>query len=113
MPHAVFDDPPPLETFFRAFAPFKEVRADGDVLEAKAIFLRRDGGMLLVESLVLERGPPQHFYVLIDQRGERVTIRCEQFSPVARTAGVIELVTRIARQFRDLGAKVHSTNLEL
>jgi len=113
MPHAVFEDPPALEEFWRAFVPFKEVRADGTVLEGRAAFLRRDGGMLLIESFVLELGPPQHFYVLVDRRGDRVTVRCEQFSPIARTDGVMEVVRRIARQFRDLGGKVIRTNLEL
>ncbi len=113
MPHTVFEGAPPLDEFWRTFEPFKEVRADGTVLEARASYLRHDGDMVLIESLALELGPAQHFYVLCDRRGERVTIRCEQFSPVARTAGVIEVVTRIARQFRDMGAIVRSTNLDL
>ena len=113
MPHAVFSDPPLLEEFWRAFRPFKEARPDGTVIEARAAFLRRDAGLLLIESFVLELGPPQHFYVLVDRHGDRVTVRCSQFSPTARTDGVMEVVTRIARQFRDLGGTVLRTNLEL
>ena len=113
MPHAVFDDAPPLEEFWRAFAPFKERRPDGSVIEARAAFLRRDGAMLLVECLVIERSPPRHFYVNCDRHGDRVTVRCPQTAPLPRTDGVIEVVTRIARQFRALGGTVRTTNLEL
>ena len=113
MPHAVFEPAPALEAFWRAFRPFKEVRPDGSVLEARASFLRADGEMILIECLVLELGPAQHFYVLCDRNGPRVTIRAEQFSPVARTDGVIEVVTRVARQFLELGATVRTTNLAL
>ena len=113
MPHAVFEPAPPLEEFWREFRPFKEVGEEGRVLEARSAFLRRDGGMLLIQSLVLESGPPLHFYVICEGRRGAVTIRCEQFHTIPRTDGVQALVSRVARQYRDLGGVVKKTNLDL
>ena len=97
MPHAVFEPAPPLEHFWRVFSPFKEVRPDRTIIEAFAF----------------EVGPPQHFFVICDQRGSRVTVRCAPLVPVSRSDGVLEIVRRIAVQFREAGGTLLRTNLDL
>ena len=114
MPHAVFEPAPDLERFWREFVPFKERRPDGTILEARTSYLRQDEGAVLVEGFSYELGPPHHFFVICDRKGERVTIRVASLVPVARTEGVIEIVKRIVEQFRALGGStVIRTNLEL
>ena len=113
MPHAVFEPAPPLEEFWRGFTPFKVVGPDRAILEARASFLRQDQQAVVIEALALEIGPPQHFFVICDRRGERVTVRCAPLVPVARTDGVMEIVRLVARQFRDAGGTVLRTNLDL
>ena len=113
MPHAVFEPAPPLEEFWRGFTPFKVVGPDRAILEARASFLRQDQQAVVIEALALEIGPPQHFFVICDRRGERVTVRCAPLVPVARTDGVMEIVRQIAAQFRESGGTVLRTNLDL
>ena len=113
MPHAVFEPAPPLEEFWRGFTPFKVVGPDRAIIETRASFLRQDHEAVVIEALALEIGPPQHFFVICDRRGERVTVRCAPLVPVARTDGVMEIVRLVARQFRDAGGTVLRTNLDL
>ncbi|MHC4935755.1 MAG: hypothetical protein ACYTGJ_06020 [Planctomycetota bacterium] len=113
MPHAVFEPAPPLEHFWRVFAPFKEVRPDRTIIEARSSYLRHDRGSLIIEAFAFEVGPPQHFFVICDQRGSRVTVRCAPLVPVSRSDGVLEIVRRIAVQFREAGGTLLRTNLDL
>ncbi len=114
MPHALFEPAPELERFWREFAPFKEMRPDRTILEARTSYFRQDKAAVLIEGFAFELGPPHHFFVICDRKGERVTIRVAPLVPVARTAGVIEIVRLIVEQFRALeGATLLRTNLEL
>ena len=113
MPHAVFEPAPELETFWRAFTPFKDVRPDRTILEARSSYLRHDHGSVIIEAFAFELGPPQHFFVICDGKGERMTVRCAPLVPVSRTDGVVEIVRRIAIQVREAGGTVLRTNLDL
>lgn len=113
MPHATFTDAPPLEEFWRQFRPFKSHDERGTITEGRSAFLRQDRKVVQVQCLVIEVGPPVIFHVLCEEKGNKVTIRCESHGHVARTRGVKELVRQVALQFLAMGACVESTNMEL
>ena len=48
MPHCIVKGAPSPAAYVESFQPFKEVRADGTVIETRSAFLRHDGGAALV-----------------------------------------------------------------
>jgi len=113
MPHAVFEPAADLALFWEKFEPFKVVLPNRHILETRAAFLRRDRDSVIVSAIAFEFGPPQHFFVVCDRSGDRVTVRCGTHVPLARTDGVIAVVQEVARRYLTLGGEVRSTNLDL
>ncbi len=113
MPHVIVHNPPSPEDFYRSFEPWKRVPEEGTVLEARAVFLRGDGRVVLVQGFCLELGPPTHFFVRIEAKKRQVTVRLHPHPSPPRTAGVKEIVAQVARDFLKLGGEVEKTNLEL
>jgi hypothetical protein len=115
VPHAVLAGEFDLAGFARAWTPLV-VRSGSDVLRADELYLERGGRGLLIESLCIEAGRKQPFYVKISlhDRGS-ATVRIDPMTHPERSDGVRALVAEIAARLLAAtpGARVDTTNLVL
>ena len=115
MPHAVLEGQVDLAAYTRNFRPLL-LRRGADVLRADQLFVDREGRTLLIEALVIEAGRKQPFYIKISghERGS-ATIRVDPMTHPERSAGVRELVARIAADVLRVSpdAEIGATNLVL
>ena len=111
MPHVILRNSVDPEEYFRRFQPWKERGDDGTVLESRAAYLRRDRQVVLVQAMSLELGPAQHFFVAVEKKQNRLTVRCHPHPTPARTEGVKAVVARIAQEVLALGGEIEKTNL--
>lgn len=113
MPHVIIRDPPEPAAVQRAFRPWRERRADGSIVEARAAYLRQDGRSVLIEIMCLELGPAQEFFLVVEAKKRQLTVRCFEFPSPHRTPAVQFAVGRVARDVLALGGQVERTNLVL
>jgi hypothetical protein len=115
VPHAVIRGDVDLAAFVRAWTPLV-VQRGGDVLRADQAYLESGGRALLIDSLCIEAGRKQPFYVKISlhDRGS-ATVRIDPLTHPERSAGVRALVAEVAARLLAAtpGATVEKTNLEL
>jgi len=115
VPHAVLAGEFDLAGFARAWTPLV-LRRGSDVLRADELYLERGGRALLIDSLSVEAGRKQPFYVKIalHDRGS-ATVRIDPMTHPERSDGVRALVAEIAARLLAAtpGARVDTTNLVL
>jgi len=95
MPHALIQAAIDLGAFAAAFGPLL-IRRGNDVLRTGEVFIERSARALLIESLVIESGRKQPFYVRVahGQRGS-VNVRVDPHTHPDRTPGVHALVGEV------------------
>ncbi len=113
MPHVIVRDPPDLRGFYESFEPWQGKLEDGSRIEGRSVFLRQDGKAVLVQGFCLELGPPTHFFVIVEVKDGRGSIRLYPHPSPARTCGVQAVVARVAHDFLERGGEVERTNLSL
>jgi len=115
VPHALLAGGFDLAGFARAWTPLV-LRRGADVLRADELYLERGGRALVIESLCIEAGRKQPFYVKIalHDRGS-ATVRIDPMTHPERSDGVRALVAEIAARLLAAtpGARVDTTNLVL
>ena len=113
MPHVIIADPPTLEQFFDSYEAWVDKRPGGCVLQTRGAFLRDDRAAVLVECIVVEIGPPVHFFTVVETKREQLTVRVYPHPSPPRTEAVQELVGVVARKVLALGGSIERTNLDL
>lgn len=110
MPHAVVSGGPDLDQFWREFEPYQQVNGS-EVRNLLAAYLRKDATQMLILALVIELGVTQLFLIVVEQKKTSTVIRCQQHTPVEKTAGVKALIARVASLFIEGGATLEKTNI--
>jgi hypothetical protein len=112
VPHVVLTGGADLEHIFRELKPLF-IRNDRDVLRTMDVYLGRDNGSILIESLAIEGGKKIAFLTLVSSRDDGVVVRLYPKYEVEKTDGVKRILAEQAKQL--LGAfpelKVGETNL--
>jgi len=96
------------------FPPLFERNGD-DVLKIQSVYVETTGTEVLLDTLVVESGHPQHFFIQVRRRNEGVVVRLLPQTDPEKTPGVKRAVARVAVLIRDLhpaSSKFGSTNLE-
>ncbi len=112
MPHAIIVNGCDPDVYIEAFRPYKTQLEDGSILETRAVFLRKDGGVALVDALAIELGPAQHFFIAVERKRKQLTVRLSRHPSPARTPGVQALIAHVTREVLALGGEIEKTNLE-
>ena len=113
MPHAIIRGGADPSALFEEFSSWKETEADGSVIEARCAYLRKDERVMLIQTLAVELGPAQHFFVAVEHKREQLSVRLHPHPTPTRTPAVQRAVLKVARWVLEFGGEVEKTNLDL
>lgn len=100
MPHIVLDGHADLMEYWTGYAPMQERTAAGDVLKTGECWLNHHKSSLLVDAFTIEKGISRHFYVLISDKGGRITVHLEPMTQPTATDTVKHLLAMLAAELR-------------
>jgi len=94
------------------FEPF--VDRQGDLLiKVERFYRERDGRAALLETLVVDRGHTQKFFIQLSPKGDGLTVRLEPLTDPEKTAGVRRALALVAHRIRTAaGCEYGSSNIE-
>ncbi len=112
MPHVVLEGPIAIQECAERFEPFV-VREGELVVKADRIYIDTRGETALIETLVVDRGHTQKFFIQITARHGRLTVRLEPLTDPEKGDGVRRAIALVAHTIRRIsGGDYGSTNIE-
>jgi hypothetical protein len=113
MPHVVLENLNSASVAFDSVVPFTN-RIDGGVLKVTDKYLNAGQNKALVESLAVENGNNQSFFVELSQKQSSLTVRLLPLTDPEKTPGVKMIMAILARQIKDANPSVSygKTNLQ-
>ena len=113
MPHITVVGPCRIDSYYEKYAPL--TKSDhGAILKIRACYISHYRNELLIESIVVEAGRPQTFFVSVSQREGSVLVHLLPLTDPEKTDGVRRLLAAVARQVLALqpGCNIGATNLQ-
>ena len=102
LPHVVIEGPVDLEEVGRRFRPLFH-RDGNDILKVERLYLDSEGAEALLDTLVVEAGHRQHFFLQVRLRdGGGATVRLLPLTDPEKTDGVKRAVARVATWVRGI-----------
>lgn len=112
MPHVVLEGRVTIEACAARFEPFVE-RAGEGVVKVERFYRERDDRAALLETLVVDRGHTQKFFIQLSPKGEGLTVRLEPLTDPEKTPGVKRALAVVAHRIREAtGCAYGRTNIE-
>lgn len=113
MPHVVLENINSASVAFDSIVPFT-TRTDSAVLKVTDKYLNAGRNRVLVESLAVEDGRHQSFFVELSQKQASLTVRLFPLTDPEKTTGVKKIMVMLARQIKDANPDVSygKTNLQ-
>jgi hypothetical protein len=113
MPHVVIDEALDLGAACRGIK-IAAVRNGSEILRVVDVYLSRSGHTALVDSVVVEEGRSQAFFVQLSQKDRQITVRLLSATDPEKTDGVKRIMALIAGQLRESaeGSRFGKTNLQ-
>lgn len=113
MPHVVLENINSARVAFDSVVPFTAM-IDGGVLKVTDKYLNVGQNKALVESLAVENGNNQSFFVELSQKQTSLTVRLLPLTDPEKTPGVKMIMAMLARQIKDVnpGVSYGKTNLQ-
>lgn len=111
MPHVVLEGPITLDGCRRLQVPF--VERDGErIVKVDRFYADTDGRAALLETLVVDRGHTQRFFIQLALRDGGLIVRLEPMTDPEKTAAVKRALAIVAhRLVLACGARYGSTNI--
>lgn len=89
------------------------VRDGGFIVKGERIFRDPEAQTLLIETLVVDRGHTQKFFIQIARRREDTIVRLESLTDPEKTPGVSRALAVVAHRLREsTGATYGKSNIE-
>ena len=112
MPHVVLQGSISLEQCQSRIAPFL-FRDGGFIVRGERVFRDPEGMTLLIETLVVDRGHTQKFFIQIVRRREDAIVRLEPLTDPEKTPGVRRALAVVAHRLREsTGATYGKSNID-
>lgn len=113
MPHVVLENINSARVAFDSVVPFTAM-IDGGVLKVTDKYLNVGQNKALVESLAVENGNNQSFFVELSQKQTSLTVRLLPLTDPEKTPGVKMIMAMLAKQIKDVNPDVSygKTNLQ-
>ncbi|EAT14647.1 hypothetical protein [Desulfuromonas acetoxidans] len=113
MPHIVLENIASTEEAFEAITPFAEKTENG-ILKVTDKYFSPVSRSVLIETLVIEEGQRQNFFIQLSQKKNAVTVRLFPLTDPEKTVGVKQTMAIIAKQIKNLKDNINygKTNLE-
>lgn len=113
MPHIVLEKINSTKEAFDALMPFGE-KIEGGILKVMDKYINANEQIALIESLAIENGVNQSFFVQLSQKKSSLTIRLLPLTDPEKTDGVKTIMAKIAKQIKDSDSNIEygKNNLE-
>jgi len=113
MPHVVLENINSAKVAFDSVMSFTTL-IDGGVLKVTDKYLNARQNKALIESLAVENGNNQSFFVELSQKQTSLTVRLLPLTDPEKTPGVKMIMTLLAKQIKDVnpGVSYGKTNLQ-
>ena len=112
MPHVVLEGRVSIDDCQRHFEPFV-VREGERVVKVERFFREKESRAALIETLVVDRGHTQKFFIQLSPKGEGITVRLEPLTDPEKTTGVRRALALVAHRIREAtGCSYGPTNIE-
>jgi hypothetical protein len=112
LPHVVLEGRVTLADVQERFEPF--VVREGDLLVKVDRFYReRDERAALLETVVVDRGHTQKFFIQLSPKAAGLTVRLEPLTDPEKTTGVRRAIALVAHRIREaVGCVYGKSNIE-
>lgn len=112
MPHVVLEGRITIDDAALAFEPF--VARDGDlIIKAERFYREKGARAALIETVVVEAGHTQKFFIQLSSRDTGLTVRLEPLTDPEKSPGVRRALAQVAHRLRIAsGAAYGRTNIE-
>jgi hypothetical protein len=111
VPHVILEGPADIADLQRRHAPFT-VREDGRVVKVDRFYAEAGGTSALLETIVVDRGHAQKFFIQLAGRDGGLTVRLEPMTDPEKTPGVKRALAIVAQRIRAAcGCRYGSTNI--
>ena len=113
MPHIVLEKINSTKAAFDAVQPFAN-KIDGGILKVVDKYINANEQTALIESLAIENGVNQNFFVQLSQKKSSLTVRLLPMTDPEKTSGVKLIMASIAKQIKDIDSTIEygKNNLE-
>ena len=113
MPHIVLENINSTKAAFDAIQPFAN-KIDGGILKVVDKFINACEKSALIESLAIENGVNQNFFVQLSKKESSLTVRLLPLTDPEKTNGVKLIMAIIAKQIKDIDSTIEygKNNLE-
>jgi len=113
MPHIVLEKINSTKVAFDAVQPFA-TKIDGGILKVVDKYINVSEQSALIESLAIENGANQNFFVQLSQKKSSLTVRLLPLTDPEKTNGVKVIMASIAKQIKDIDSTIEygKNNLE-
>jgi hypothetical protein len=105
MPHIVLENINSTQEAFDAITPFGEKTPEG-ILKVIDKYINASKQSALIESLAIENGTNQSFFIQLSQKKSSLTVRLLPLTDPEKTAGVKTIMALIAKQIKDTNAAI-------
>lgn len=105
MPHIVLENINNTQEAYEAVETFSN-KIEGGILKVMDKYLNENAQTALVESLAIENGKNQNFFVQLSQKKSSLTIRLLPLTDPEKTDGVKTIMATIAKQIKDTNENI-------
>nr|WP_321268479.1 hypothetical protein [uncultured Sulfurimonas sp.] len=100
MPHIVLENINSTKEAFEAVTSFGQ-KIEGGILKVSDKYINANEQSALIESLAIENGINQSFFVQLSQKKSSLTVRLLPLTDPEKTKGVKTIMAKIAKQIKD------------
>ncbi|MBD3798035.1 MAG: hypothetical protein IE887_09950 [Campylobacterales bacterium] len=100
MPHIVLENIDNTKKAFDAVTPFTQKTENG-ILKLTDKYINAKEQTALLESLAVENGTNQNFFIQLSQKKSSVTVRLLPLTDPEKTKGVKHIMAMVAKQIKD------------
>lgn len=113
MPHIVLENINSTKEAFNALQPFSS-KIQGGILKVLDKYINASQQSALIDSLAIENGKNQAFFIQLSQKESTLTIRLLPLTDPQKTDGVKTIMAMIAKQIKDTNPSIEygKNNLE-
>jgi len=113
MPHIVLEKAKSVKSSCEVIEPMME-RVEGGILKITDIYLNKNENSALIESIAIENGKNQTFFMQLSSKGEAVTLRLLPMTDPEKTNGIKKLMGIVAHKIKEANPDITygKTNLQ-
>jgi len=111
VPHVILEGPVTLADVVRRHEPFV-TREEDLLVKTERLYVDTHGRAALLETLVVDRGHTQKFFILLEERPGGLMVRLEPLTDPEKSPGVKRALGIVAHRIREVtGCRFGSTNI--